>query len=198
MPVTTFSISGIDTGTDTVTATGHNQPNGTPVFISAATTLPGGLTADGGGGVHSVIYYAVNVTADTLQMEDRNGTLVNFTNSGAGALTLQLAQGNVHAALADVYANGECEVSNVPLAYTLTVASLATGSAVRITQNDTGEVLFNGNESGGVVQFNTQYKGLMDIEARKTDASPVYKSWYGSATLSDAHITINAVQTRED
>lgn len=197
MPVTTFPITNVDTGTETFTTTpAHNQPNGTPAFISA-TVLPTGLTQDGGGGVHSVLYYLDSVTADTFKLVDRAGTLIAVSTGGT-APVLQLAEGSAHAAPANVFASGECEVSNVPLAYTLTVAALATGSAVRITQNDTGALLFQGNESGGLVQFNTQYKGLMDIEARKADSTPIYRPWFGSATLSDAHVTVNAVQARED
>ena len=88
-------------------------------------------------------------------------------------------------------------LSNVPLAKKLTVDGLVTGSHVRFTQANDDTILAIVYESSGSAQMTTKYALAINIEARKVDISPFYKSWFGVATLT-ADTTITAAQVSEE
>lgn len=209
MPVTQYAIASVDYTTDTITtvANPHNLVAGTAVFVKAEAggSLPGGLaTLSGEGGISSRLYYVRSPGTNTLQLsapmntDGTEGALMNLSSNGSGTLTLQLAEGVPFVPIEPVYASGECEISNVPLRQLLIVDGLVPGSMVRIARDDTGEVLFKESENAGQIQFLTDYKSLLRIEARKSDSTPFYRVWYGAVTLTDKPLTMTAVQEMEE
>lgn len=180
MPVTTFTVSAIDTGTDIFTAAGHNQVAGTPVFISAETTLPAGLTADAAPlNKTSLLYYiaSTNLTADAFSLvtaKDGSGTPVNITSAGAGTILLQLSEGLECLSPDWVQASGSVEISNVPLAVPVTLTGLVTGSRVRVSLNADGSTLSLGTADSTTYSFVTKASGLVDIDVRNASGSPKY------------------------
>lgn len=180
MPVTTFTVSAIDTGTDIFTATGHNQAAGTPAFISAGTTLPAGLTADAAPlNKTSILYYiaSTNLTADAFSLvtaKDGSGTPVNITSAGAGTILLQLSEGLECQQSDWVQASGSVEISNVPLAVLVTLSNLVSGSRVRVSLDSDGRTLSLGTAAGDTYSFTTKAFGLVNVDVRNASGSPKY------------------------
>jgi hypothetical protein len=78
---------------------------------------------------------------------------------------------------------------------TVAVAGLASSSRVKATRVDTGEVLFNGAETGGLATFETDYIGAIKIEARKATAAPFYIPWVTQiTTISGQTVGATALQ----
>jgi hypothetical protein len=78
---TTKTITGVDTGTETLTSNAHGYSNGTAVQVASTATLPGGLSA-------STTYYVVGATANTFQLAlTSGGSPINLTSAGTGTIT---------------------------------------------------------------------------------------------------------------
>ena len=78
---TTKTITGVDTGTETLTSNAHGYANGTAVQVASTATLPGGLSA-------STTYYVVGATANTFQLAlTSGGSPINLTSAGTGTIT---------------------------------------------------------------------------------------------------------------
>ncbi|CAB4164953.1 hypothetical protein UFOVP824_11 [uncultured Caudovirales phage] len=78
---TTKTISAIDLVNNIITSNAHGYADGTPVKVSATTTMPAGLTA---GTTYYVIYYSAN----TYKLSATSGgTEIDITSAGAGTIT---------------------------------------------------------------------------------------------------------------
>lgn len=78
---TTKTISAVNTGTETFTSNTHGYANGTPVQVSATTTLPAPLVA-------ATTYYVINAAANTYQLSlTATGSAINITTAGSGTIT---------------------------------------------------------------------------------------------------------------
>lgn len=74
-----------DNTTDKLTAANHHLQTGTPVQLTAGTSLPTGLAL-------ATTYWAIYVNANTFQLATTRanafaGTAINFTTNGVGTLT---------------------------------------------------------------------------------------------------------------
>lgn len=79
------------------------------------------------------------------------------------------------------------------------VSGLVSGSRVKATKVFDGSVLFNGLETSGIVSFETDYVGAVNIEARKASATPFYQPWLTQiTTVADATTTAIALQTLDE
>lgn len=79
---------------------------------------------------------------------------------------------------------------------TVTVNGLVAGSRVKATKVSDGSVLFNGVETAGVVSFQTDFVGAVNIEARKASAAPYYQPWLTQiTTAADLTTLATALQT---
>ena len=78
---TTKTISAVNTGTETFTSNTHGYANGTPVQVSATTTLPAPLVA-------ATTYYVINAAANTYQLSlTATGSAIDITTAGSGTIT---------------------------------------------------------------------------------------------------------------
>ena len=78
---TTKTISAVNTGTETFTSNAHGYANGTPVRVSATTTLPAPLVA-------ATTYYVINAAANTYQLSlTATGSAIDITTTGSGTIT---------------------------------------------------------------------------------------------------------------
>ena len=78
---TTKTISAVNTGTETFTSNAHGYANGTPVQVSATTTLPAPLVA-------ATTYYVINAAANTYQLSlTATGSAIDITTTGSGTIT---------------------------------------------------------------------------------------------------------------
>jgi hypothetical protein len=78
---TTKTISAVNTGTETFTSNTHGYANGTPVQVSATTTLPAPLVA-------ATTYYVINAAANTYQLSlTETGSAIDITTAGSGTIT---------------------------------------------------------------------------------------------------------------
>jgi hypothetical protein len=78
---TTKTISAVNTGTETFTSNAHGYANGTPVQVSATTTLPAPLVA-------ATTYYVINAAANTYQLSlSATGSAIDITTTGSGTIT---------------------------------------------------------------------------------------------------------------
>ncbi|MEC4804751.1 MAG: hypothetical protein SAJ12_03835 [Jaaginema sp. PMC 1079.18] len=84
-------LESVDPATDTLTLTGHGLANGDRVMLTvdAGGALPTGV--DG-----TVLYYAVNTSADTFQVSpSEGGSPMAFSDTGAGDLRLRYGSGEL-------------------------------------------------------------------------------------------------------
>jgi hypothetical protein len=93
------TVSGVNTGTETITVNGHNFYNGQPVYFSATTI--GGLAAN-------TVYYVLNKTTNTFQLSADFGSsaIINLTSGGTGTILDKKVDTNLtnsDATLAKVY-----------------------------------------------------------------------------------------------
>ena len=93
------TVSGVNTGTETITVNGHNFYNGQPVYFSATTI--GGLAAN-------TVYYVLNKTTNTFQLSADFGSsaIINLTSGGTGTILDKKVDTNLtnsDASLAKVY-----------------------------------------------------------------------------------------------
>ena len=84
---TPIAITGINAGTNTITAPMHGLSTGDPVFFNTTGNIPGGLHEAG------AFFAIVGANANTLQLaETANdaamGTAINITSAGSGTQTL--------------------------------------------------------------------------------------------------------------
>ena len=78
---TTKTITAVNTGTETFTSNAHGYANGTPVQVSATTTLPAPLVA-------ATTYYVINAAANTYQLSlTETGSAIDITTAGSGTIT---------------------------------------------------------------------------------------------------------------
>jgi len=78
---TTKTITAVNTGTETFTSNAHGYANGTPVQVSATTTLPAPLVA-------ATTYYVINAAANTYQLSlTATGSAIDITTAGSGTIT---------------------------------------------------------------------------------------------------------------
>ena len=78
---TTKTISAVNIGTETFTSNAHGYANGTPVQVSATTTLPAPLVA-------ATTYYVINAAANTYQLSmTATGSAIDITTTGSGTIT---------------------------------------------------------------------------------------------------------------
>jgi hypothetical protein len=77
----TFATTDVNTSTDTITVTGWNKDNNTPVSFSSTTTLPGGITA-------GTTYYTVSTSGTSFKISTSiGGSAVDLTSTGSGTHT---------------------------------------------------------------------------------------------------------------
>lgn len=84
--VLTFAPGGVNTGTDTITITGHGLVSGQKVQVSATTTIPTGLAA-------ATDYFVIIVDANNIRLATSlanalAGTQIDITSTGAGTISL--------------------------------------------------------------------------------------------------------------
>jgi hypothetical protein len=79
---------------------------------------------------------------------------------------------------------------------TIKVESLVAGSMVKVSMvAEPKTVLAYGQETGGIFQFDTEYIGAIEIEARQGTTEPYYKPWITrGTTVADATVTATALQ----
>jgi hypothetical protein len=118
------------------------------------------------------------------------------------ATTLTVNAGNILTNIRIFTESTDAAQDNV---YPIAVASrlvtgLVTGSQVKITRLDNAAILFNGAESGGVVNFATnEYTGEVVITARKGTGTPTYFEWVTQLTpISGSTTSATALQARDD
>jgi hypothetical protein len=81
----------------------------------------------------------------------------------------------------------------------VSVSGLVSGSRLKATKASNGDVLFNGAEISGTVNFDTDYVGLINIEARKATASPFYIPWVTQiTTISGQTVGATALQQLDE
>ncbi|MBI3902485.1 MAG: hypothetical protein HY306_06015 [Nitrosomonadales bacterium] len=120
-------------------------------------------------------------------------------NSQAGAHNAHQVVGVMSpAGQAELVGGKVVSVLTVATPASLAVNGLVAGTAVRLTRNDTGELLYQATENQGSIQFVTSYLGQINIEARKADASPFCKPWYGSTNLAKGNQAVTALQILEE
>jgi hypothetical protein len=77
----TFATTDVNTSTDTITVTGWNKDNNTPISFSSTTTLPGGITA-------GTTYYTVSTSGTSFKISTSiGGSAVDLTSTGSGTHT---------------------------------------------------------------------------------------------------------------
>ena len=82
---------------------------------------------------------------------------------------------------------------------TIQVNNLVTGSQVKATKLVGGDVLFNGAESGGAINFTTDFTGTIVITARKGTGTPTYFEWVTQVNpVLGSTISATALQVRDD
>lgn len=82
---------------------------------------------------------------------------------------------------------------------TVVIDGLVTGSRVKAAKVSDGSVLFNGAESAGVVQFQTDFIGALVIDARKASAAPHYIPWVTQiTTVSNQTSSATALQQLDE
>lgn len=84
-------LESVDPATDTLALTGHGLTNGDRVMLTADAggTLPTGLDS-------TVLYYAINTSANTLQVSpSEGGSPMAFSDLGAGDLRLRYGSGEL-------------------------------------------------------------------------------------------------------
>jgi hypothetical protein len=75
------------------------------------------------------------------------------------------------------------------------VNNLVTNSRVKITRVDTGAVLAQASSVTSTANFDLQYAGSVQIEARNASGTPAYKPWVTQTTISaSATTTVTALQ----
>lgn len=108
-----------------------------------------------------------------------------------GVVTLTLAAGQAEPAYSS---DGAAVVYEQPQ-QTITVLGLATGSRVKISRVDTGEIIYTGVESDGhIVTPAITYNGLVEIEVRNASGTPAYKPWVTRTTMSGSSVSLTATQ----
>lgn len=107
-----------DDSTDTYTASAHGLSDGTPVTVSASTSLPTGLSAN-------TTYYVITSTTNTFQLSATyGGSAIDISSTGTGTLTVHVGESSSN----DRYKNGlffskTDEPEAVPLVNFFTVGS---------------------------------------------------------------------------
>jgi hypothetical protein len=77
----------------------------------------------------------------------------------------------------------------------VTVNNLVPNSRVKITRVDTGAVLAQASSVTSTANFDLQYAGLVQIEARNASSTPAYKPWVTQTAISaSATTTVTALQ----
>ncbi|MGN6107656.1 MAG: GDSL-type esterase/lipase family protein [Kofleriaceae bacterium] len=78
-----FTLTGVNTGTEVLTATGHDMQNGSMFVVSSTGTVPGGLSA-------GTAYFAGAVSGNDLKatLFEGSTSYVNLTSAGAGTITI--------------------------------------------------------------------------------------------------------------
>jgi hypothetical protein len=108
-----------------------------------------------------------------------------------GTVTLTLAAGQAEPAYSS---DGATVVYSQPQ-QTITVLGLTTGSRVKISRVDTGEIIYTDVESSGqIVTPAITYNGLVEIEARNASGTPAYKPWVTRTTMSGSSVSLTATQ----
>lgn len=117
-----------------------------------------------------------------------------YNNSG-GQVTLNVSRGGDTPTIR----NGIGATTDVVSGAQVSVIGLATGSQVKVVKVSNGDVLFNGAESGGQINFSTTFIGAIRVEARKASSSPYYKPWATQAnTISGQTVEITALQELDE
>jgi hypothetical protein len=94
------TISSVNTGTDTLTATAHGFSNGDRLFYITDGSDIGGLE-------NGQSYYAVNTATNTLQVSRApGGTAITLTSTGSGTATLRNDDGDAVHVYGDAYDSG--------------------------------------------------------------------------------------------
>lgn len=111
--------SGVNTSTDTITATGHGLTDNAAVTVTADAggSLPGGLTA-------GTLYYVDSTGTDTLTLHTATpvaaGNRVDLTSTGSGTLRVRKCAGSVYGVLSESAAVTIADGQTI--AYTVTLA----------------------------------------------------------------------------
>lgn len=97
---------------------------------------------------------------------------------------------------ANTYSSDARRQQQYPLDMSMvSVTNLVSGSRVKAYRVDNSEILFSGVESGGTVNFATEYVGNIMIEARKSSSSPYYMPWTTQiSTISGSTVYATALQ----
>lgn len=145
----TFVPADVNTGTNTITMTGHVFVDGQGVVLTSTGTLPAGLASN-------TQYYIVNAAANTFQLSlTINGTPIDITTQGTGTHTIMIE-------LAEA---GKFELvfkNNAPTntKWKVGITSYGDDAGVTFSLSDSGQMSYTSTNING----NT-YVGLMKFQA---------------------------------
>ena len=161
----TVALTSISNATPAVcTLTNHGLRKYDSIYFTTTGTLPTGLSL-------ATKYFVIYVDANTFQVTSSitsGNTLVPINTSSAGSGTHSFTKYSN-----DMWGEQAFNISNVPLAVSVVITGIITGSNVRVSQTNDNTELSNGTESANRYSFNTLYSGTVTVRIRKVGYLPL-------------------------
>ena len=164
----------VNTGTDELTwASAHGCSTGDMVSFTAS-VMPSPL-------VSGTSYYAIVSSSTVMQVATTRDnalvpTAINITTTGTTVVgTRDLGRvDEVNLSVQD--GNPNVNLSNVPLAVTVVLTNIVTGSQLRVKDNS-GVELYNATVSGTTATFTTKFAGTANVTVRYSSGGVVYQEY---------------------